>query len=499
MSLRLRISPFLKDVLLTIATSVATMVALVLVTRWLAVALSTEEFGAYSLSRRVVTWAGVYASVLGVTLTRNLAATSDQDRRIAYMLAATIAGVLPVIAVVPLAAVLARPGAALIFGDARHAPVLASALGLVAATVLYILAFARHRGQNQMGRANLWQLWGLAAGPAMVAYGWAGTRDVALINWLTALAMAVAVVPLGFEMLRHGRAPAVRRALPTALDETVRYGAPRVPGGLAVGALLAIGPLLTPHFGSLADAGFLVAGQSVLRIVEAGAGAFGIVALPKVTSLRAAGDAAFLRERVEDIIALTVHVGLFLCWAMTLWTPEIVLVWLGRAYSDAIPIVRIQLLAVVPYLGYAILRSVTDALDERPIIARNSGIALALTVVLSVVAGAAGLGVTGLAIAGTIGFSVLGFLTIRFLWRSLGLSGGTLGLRPVVLANLALGGVVVALRSLFPAGWGPEVRLAMGLAASAASGVIYVLLLRRLGSRWIRQVELRLLHAEGRP
>ncbi len=112
---------------------------------------------------------------------------------------------------------------------------------------------------------------------------------------------------------------------------------PRIPGAAALAGLTAVGPLLAPYFGDLREAGFLVAAQSVLRVAEVGAAGFGLVVLPKVSALQARQQDHFLQARVEDLVGLVLHVGLFAACQLAIWAPEIIRVWLGAAYDAAVP------------------------------------------------------------------------------------------------------------------------------------------------------------------
>jgi O-antigen/teichoic acid export membrane protein len=86
--------------------------------------------------------------------------------------------------------------------------------------------------------------------------------------------------------------------------------------------------------------------------------------------------------------------------------------FMGTGFGGAVPIVRVCLLAVPPYVMYMMLRSAVDALHDRALNARNLGVA--------VVASAAGvlvsLGFGGSAVtvsAGVLlGFYALGALTV---------------------------------------------------------------------------------------
>ena len=67
-----RISPFLRDVVITSLTSMITILSMIIVTHLLAKGLGPEEFGAYSLTRRLVSITLLLFSTLtmGVALAR---------------------------------------------------------------------------------------------------------------------------------------------------------------------------------------------------------------------------------------------------------------------------------------------------------------------------------------------------------------------------------------------------------------------------------------------
>ncbi|MFH1562834.1 MAG: hypothetical protein ABIF11_05390 [Nitrospirota bacterium] len=69
-----RISPFLRDVVITSLTSMITILSMIIVTHLLAKGLGPEEFGAYSLTRRLVSTLMPFATLsMGVTLDRYIA------------------------------------------------------------------------------------------------------------------------------------------------------------------------------------------------------------------------------------------------------------------------------------------------------------------------------------------------------------------------------------------------------------------------------------------
>jgi O-antigen/teichoic acid export membrane protein len=185
--------------------------------------------------------------------------------------------------------------------------------------------------------------------------------------------------------------------------------------------------------------------------------------------------------------------GSFLTLQLLVWCNELVLFWLGPEYGSAVPLIRLTVLAVVPCLVFTLLRSVIDAVEDRAVNSVNLVRAFVVTLGLSLGLGALG-GAAGLAIAGTVGFVVLGGLTLRHLWwavTSAGLMPGKIGILNLLLALVVLGLRVVSVRHLS----GPSLLLAAAVAECAAFAA-YLLALRRLGVRWVKQVEAR-LHAPG--
>jgi O-antigen/teichoic acid export membrane protein len=308
-----------------------------------------------------------------------------------------------------------------------------------------------------------------------------------------ALVLGTAVVPLIGWLARAVRAGLRWSEVRARLRALLAYGVPRIPGGAAFGAFLAIGPFLAPYFGNLREAGYLLAGQSVLRVVEGATAGFGLVALPRITALQAGQRHEFLRDRVADIVSFVLHLGLFGACQLWIWTPEIVRLWLGPAYDAAIPIVRVMSVALAPYLGYTLLRSVIDGLEERPVNTHNLYAALLTTVVLSLALGLAGYGALGLAVAGTGGFLVLGLLTIRFLRSRLGFHLEVLAIPSAVLLNAVAAVLAVAARTWLVGRLAGVALPVAGLLLTLALFGAYVAVLGGLRVRWLLELAARVV------
>jgi O-antigen/teichoic acid export membrane protein len=490
---KIQLSPFIRDVLFTSITSVITTLSAVVVTRLLAEGLGPEKFGAYSLSRRMLATIAPF-SMLGMNLaiTRYVAISQDNRTRGSYFLSGLLLGASPSLLILVIGLVFKNPLSFLIFQDETYASLFSATLLLVVGYTLYLVLYAFYRGSGRMSRANLWQIGVIGVGPVAIAWGLAKSGQVDVIVLLLAVLFFCAVVPLGYyvNMIFRRDSPL---ELAHSARELLAYGLPRVPAGLALAGMMAIGPFLASHVGALKDAGYLAAGQSVLLLVEGGVMAFGLVALPKVAQLATEGQREFLQDRISDVIAFTLHLGLFATLHIVLWADQVVLILLGSLYGEAIPIMRIILVALIPYLAYVLLRSVIDAIEKRAVNTINLFLSFIVILISASFLVRLGFGVRGLALATTIGFLTLGALTIRYLWINYQLKGSALKLKITLLLNISF--IVVALIFKY---WLAQDFGGLTL-AGAAVGVegllfaLFILLLWKIKVRWLIELEKRVI------
>jgi hypothetical protein len=162
-----------------------------------------------------------------------------------------------------------------------------------------------------------------------------------------------------------------------------------------------------------------------------------------------------------------------------------------------VPLIRVLLIALVPYLGYTLLRSVIDGIEERPVNVWNLYAAVACTALLSLALGAGGWGALGLALATATGFAVLGALTLVFLRGKLGIGSAHLHPAYAVALNVVAALATLGLRPVLVDRLTGPGALLVGAAVSAVLLVGYLVALRRIGVRWLIEVEGRLLRRGG--
>ena len=496
---RVNPSPFLRDLLLTTAASLGTGLALVAVTRLAAHLLGPMGFGHYAIARRFIAAAvPVLTLSMGVAIARNAALVRDPRPRRSVLRAGMALALVPTLLACAVLLAARRLVGSLVFGG--EAPP-----GLVEATLLFLpgmavftVLFAWYRGTGRMGRGNLWQVAVVGVAPAAIAW-WSppGTGVVRFLAWLS-LPLYAAAIPLAvFASRRTGRAlgtgPLLGAVPGGALRELARYGIPRVPGGLALACLLGASAFLAPHLATVQDAGYLAVGQAVFALADAALASLGLLVLPRAAQLLAEGRRDFLRSGTSDIAALSVHLGLFAGLQMLVWADTIVLAWLGPLYVPAVPLMRVQLCALVPYLIYTLLRSVVDALETRAINTLNVLIALGVTIIACTAGAAFGWGGLGLALGTAVGLLALGFLTLRYLWQGGWIAAERLHLRRALILNLLFVAVALLARSVLVGRASPLGLLVLAAGVETILVILYWLVMRRLRPCWVGEIERRLI------
>lgn len=486
----IRVSPFMRDMLLTTLTSVATVLAFVAMTRLLANGLGPEGFGGYSIARRILsTVEPVSTLAMSIAITRYIAVAESPRQGEAYYLAGLALCVAPALVLAAAGCLFSRPLTTLFFLRADYRPVFIATLLMTVGYSIYIALYSRYRGMGQMGRANLWQISVLAIFPLALSWTYSKSGEPAqIILWLGVFFFAAAV-PTAV----HARQAVLSGGIPSRreFDVLLRYGAPRVPGNFAFSGLLALGPFLAAQYGSLREAGYLTIAQSLLRLIEGATEAFGRVALPKISKLFADGQIEQLRAKLADIVASVLHVGLFVSLHTSLCARELTLTWLGPQYLDCVPLIRVMTVFLIPYLAFVTLRVIVDAIEPKAVNSTNLYIALAIATAASLALGA-GLGVLGLAIGTGIGIASLGILTISTLWRSCRFEIEPLRLTQNLALNAGLCLVAVVARRWLYANLVAQHAIWGAVLLEALLALVYAAALWKLETPWVCELRSRI-------
>lgn len=474
---------FVRDVAMTMATSVLTIVALVAATRMAATGFGPEGFGAYMLSRRILaTLEPLSTAAMGTALTRALAREPGDALPLlsAGFVLATLSALTCFAAMVGADRLLAEH----VFQSVTYIPLVRATAATVLGYSVFTTAYSWYRGSDRMAAANGLQFAATAIGPAIATLVYHRPGQEAALVAATAVFTFAAGAPVAVEVFR-------RRELVTGIGQRMallaRYSWPRIIDGLSFTALLALAPFLVVVGGSLRDAAFVAVGQLILRVVEAVTEGLGRVALPAFARMHAGEAVDRLADRVGSLVAAVFHISTFVTLQLLVFAPLLTSVWLGPDYAEAGLVVRLSVLAILPYMMFVTLRSVLDAIEPRPVNTVNLMISVGVAVIASAIALRLGQGARGLTLATSVAFTLLGALTLRSVVKRCSFSGQALHIQPVLVFNIAALAVAI-----WVAGAAAELPSLMAVATVAAVEAIlalaYAMLLRQRRVVWVARM-----------
>ena len=488
-----KLTPFIRDIVTTTATSFLTIIALVIVTRLLAEGLGPEGFGAYSLARRILSTVDPFSTLLmGIAVTRYIALTRETRSQYAFLVAGILLGVLPSIGILIFGISLKSKMTLLVFHSESYTRLMLATLIMIVCYSFFVVLYGFYRGRGRMGMANAWQLGVIGIGPVIIAWMFADSGQVDTIIVFMAILLGSSIFPLTLHAVRAFKESLTIIEIRRSAKELFRYGLPRVPGGVVFAGLLAIGPFLAPYFGTLKDAGYFVAGQSLLRVVEGVTESFGRVALAKAAMIYADQKNDFLGEGTTDIIAFVIHLGIFATAHLIVWSDQIVLVLLGQQYTDALPLMRVLLIGLTPFLAYSMLRSIIDAVETKAVNTIFSSVAFVIALAVSFMLGSLGFGIIGLGIGSALGFATLGGLTVRFLWKKYRLNATPIKFTRVLLLNTALILIAVLLRPWLESIFNRASPLVIAGILEGSLTLVYLFILWKWKVKWMTEIEKRI-------
>jgi O-antigen/teichoic acid export membrane protein len=338
-----------------------------------------EGLAEYLLGRRLCSLAlPVMTAGAATSLPRFVAAESTQARR-ASLTGAAVATSGALVAVLLLASMaIPRSIAQLLFGSAERAGLVLGVAVLVGGQTLHVLAYGYLRGVLHVGAANLLQTANLALLP-IVTLLTATTVPAAFLS-LGGLTAASSVMAL---WLGGARVQWPTRRVAWTL---LRYGGSRVPGDFALMALFALPPAVATHLTDFRQAGYVALGSSLVVTLGSLAAPLGVVLLPQASRLVAAGRSDELRTLAGRLLFASLATAALGTLAFKAIAARVVELYLGGAHLGAVPFVRLAALGATPYAAFLLVRSVLDAVTERPLSTLFTTLALAVCGVATTIA-----------------------------------------------------------------------------------------------------------------
>jgi len=347
-----------RDTLLTFGTEGLALLGMVLAFR-LAAQQSKHDLDLYVIARRTVAFlfpVVLMGAMVGLTRFVAMDAAPEAARR--YLRGAlTVVAPLGIL-VCALGALLAEPLAWILFGNQESAglvpPIGVMTFGMAAHGV----AYGYLRGRGRIVLANALQLVVLAIGPCL-AFVLFDNMEQALwatgIGWL--LPPLIAITP----DLLHNDGPSRRER-----GEIMRYGLPRVPGDVALGALLTVPGYIALRTHGLDISGEVGFGATLLNIAAAAFSPVALLLLPAAAAKLARGEYGDLAQRVARMSRLVLLASVALTVGFEVLASPLLLIYLGPTGEAYVPMARLVFLGALPFAYFNGMRSLLDAYFRTP-------------------------------------------------------------------------------------------------------------------------------------
>jgi O-antigen/teichoic acid export membrane protein len=433
---------------ITLVAQVAVATGALILYRLLATEAGTDGFAAYSLVKQASVLLFPVLSVgLIVGLPRYVALSGDErgTPAEAYLWAAIAIATCTLSTAAALAWAFPRWFAAVLFGDADRTELVGPLVALLAATVLFFVAFGYFRGQLKVVTSSSLQILAVAVLPPCVVAMLPGRSIGALVLVIAAGQAAISLLAMAPPLVRGPRGVFAR--VRAAGRELLGYGYRRVPADLAQVGLFALVPVLAAQAGSLTDVAYLAAGQQVLSLLGFAVLPLGLVLLPSLSRMLAA-DFEGASRNVAVLATLAVHAALFLTPQVLIYADVAVVGWLGESFEDAGSVVRVTVVPAALYVVYMMLRSALDAVAVKSYNSRNSVIGLAVFGAVALAGLKLDLArpVMAIAWAFAAGLTVQGLLTIATVHRLFEVHRAAYALHIALPAAALTGGLALAAR-----------------------------------------------------
>ena len=364
-----------RDSILTYAAEGLAMVGMVLAYR-LAANEGRHDLDLYVVVRRTVSFMYpllLLGAVVGITRFVAMKSRPEEQRR--YLLASLTWIVPMALATFLVGWLFPAQISWLVFGSGDE-QVLAAPLALmIAGVALYGISYAFLRGQRHLVAANAIQVLALAAVPCVAFLLF---DDLSAVCWGTGVAwLVIALV---------AQLPSLMQPTPGKRSkergELLRYGLPRVPGDMALGALLTLPVYVVARTHGLSASGEIGFGATLLNLAAAVFSPLALILLPASASQLASGDHAGLSARIAKLTWMALAACTLMTLVFELAADPILHIYLGENYKDYVFISRVVFLGALPFGFFIGLRSVLDAYYHTP----RNGINL-LTAFLILMAG----------------------------------------------------------------------------------------------------------------
>lgn len=471
------------DATITFLSEVIVLISFFLFYRLVASQFSAEIIGIYSLLRRVL---AIFIPIVMLGMAEGLsryiamASTALEIRKIIFN-----SSLILLVAVTFIFLVLnvnLELSAKIFLGSKDHADYILPFIFLLTGICIHTFVYSCLRGSLKIKLANVLQLINIGLLPILLMWFHKFQDLEQVIIWLSSFQGIIAIVfalislDLFAYKINYFSFPIIKQMLV--------YGLPRVPAPLAAAGLISVGPIISSHFVSIVDTGYLSLCLTLLVGIGGALSPIGVVLLPHVSGLMKQGQLEKLESKLHILVGAMIQILLFVFFQFASFSEFILSLWMGKDFAIAAPVLVLVFLSLNAYGFYVVVRNIIDAVETRPINSINSTIALIFLVssffLIAQLSSGASL-ILKFAFAFSVSVNLLGLLTYRSLVKAVSYDSARdfAHFKYAFCLNLLIFLISLALKKYVVAHWG------LWLSYEVVFGLIYVWILWKLKFEWI--------------
>ncbi|HLP49038.1 MAG TPA: oligosaccharide flippase family protein [Candidatus Kapabacteria bacterium] len=418
----MKFSKFLKDILFTGFSQVLVLLMGVIFVKIMATVLDKNSFGLLMLIRR---WLGVLQPLLTLNLGLSLIKFISSNKKEQAHFFKISLGLINLIFIIAAAiiCILPKTFSSLFFNAPQYPLLTIIFIVFNYSAALYLLIYSFFRGEQDMTKANILSLgyYGLPVllGALLMVLNFKdGYRDLNFFHFLyTAPIIAAAFIyfwkndlfaliyPLKFKLKE--------------MSDFLAYGLNRLPSTLFLSLILGFPVFWATRILSLEVAGYIGLGVYIVRMMEIFSTPFNKIFMPKFSEFSASSKPYEVKEKsmiVVDFIITFLPTVVLSIYGLS---RQILLLWLGKEFLIALPVIQIAILFSGFYIMHAIIRGLLNGVFNFPYV--NIISLLGLTAVALPTIIALGDNLLGISISFGIGLFVLGISSLYILVKKLAL------------------------------------------------------------------------------
>ncbi|HOX29976.1 MAG TPA: lipopolysaccharide biosynthesis protein [Candidatus Paceibacterota bacterium] len=375
----MKIKPFFRDLTLTFFTEIIVLLSFFLVYRLIANNYGVQGVGEYSLVKRIISFLQpIFFLGLGIGLPRYIAYAASEEERRSYAQSGLLVTVAAIIVAILSAIILKNQFSLYVFGSVQYSDLAISSFFLFAGLAMHGLVYSYLRGRILVVLFNYLQIINFSIIPVAVfifAKDYSLDIIIKIIGISTFLVAFFFLIPFRNDFIKSGG------NLKKSFVDLIQYSFPRIPGDFILVAFFSLPTIIAVNFVSIKEIGYLSLSQSIINAVGTAIAPLGLLLLPKVSNLMVRGRRQTIEVNLDFFICALIDFSLFLFAQLVIFIDIIIVFWLGPDFFPAVFLIRIMAVSVFFYAFYVSIRSVLDAVENKPLNTINLFVSLAVSLI----------------------------------------------------------------------------------------------------------------------